>query len=276
VPDAVNTVILADLERDTLTQAVIAQCERLRDRFAVLDIPPHAGDLASNPVKYLPPRSQFAAVYYPHVRVYDPRSRTTELVPPSGFVAGVYALNDVTRGVHKAPANYELRGILSKDLSPTEGPLEYVITKGQHDILNPLGINVIRDFRSGGQGIKVWGARTLSSDPEWIYVNVRRLFNFVEESVDQGLQWTVFEPNSQPTWDRVRRTLEIFLERVWRDGALSGAKREEAFFVRCDRTTMSTDDILNGRLICLIGLAAVRPAEFVVLRFSQFTAESAS
>lgn len=274
VPDAVNPALLAAGEQATLVDQVIDQCELLHDRFAVLDVRPGAGDITSNPSTYLPRPSEFAAIYYPHVRVLDPKSRATVLVPPSGFVAGVYAYNDVTRGVHKAPANYDLRGILTRDLTPTEGPLEYVITKGQQDILNPRGINVIRDFRANGQGIRVWGARTLSSDPEWIYVNVRRLFNFVEESVDQGLQWVVFEPNSDPTWARVRRTIETFLERVWRDGALLGTRRDDAFFVRCDRTTMSTDDILNGRLICLVGLAAVRPAEFVVLRFSQFTVEA--
>jgi phage tail sheath protein FI len=279
VPDAVNDQVLADPgDRQAVVGAVIGQCELLRDRFAVLDIPPGHGnlgaELATNPGAVLPERSQFAAIYYPHVRVFDPRSRTTFLIPPSGFVAGIYAFNDITRGVHKAPANYGVRGILANDLSPTEGPLEFTVTKGQQDILNPLGVNALRDFRGNGQGIRVWGARTLSADPEWIYVNIRRLFNFVEESVDEGLQWTVFEPNAEPTWDRVRRTISTFLERVWRDGALSGSKREEAFFVRCDRTTMSTDDILNGRLICLVGLAAVRPAEFVVLRFSQFTVES--
>lgn len=275
VPDAVNPSLLAKTEQDAVVGDIIDQCEKLRDRFAILDVRSGAGDITSNPSNYLPGRpSEFAAIYYPHVRVLDPKSRATVLVPPSGFVAGVYAYNDVTRGVHKAPANYDLRGILTQDITPTEGPLEYVVTKGQQDILNPRGINVIRDFRANGLGIRVWGARTLSSDPEWIYVNVRRLFNFVEESVDQGLQWVVFEPNSEPTWARVRRTIETFLERVWRDGALLGTRRDDAFFVRCDRTTMSTDDILNGRLICLVGLAAVRPAEFVVLRFSQFTVEA--
>lgn len=271
IPDAVNLNLLGE----GLVEAMLDQCERLRDRFAVLDVPPGVGDtILTNLGRIVPRRSDYAAIYYPHVRVVDPRSRNTVLVPPSGFVAGVYAFNDVTRGVHKAPANYELRGILTKDLTPNEGPLEYVVTKGQQAVLNPFGINVIRDFRATGQGIRVWGARTISSDPEWIYVNVRRLFNFVEESVDQGLQWVVFEPNAEPTWARVRRTIETFLERVWRDGALMGTTREEAFFVRCDRTTMSSDDILNGRLICLVGLAAVRPAEFVILRFQQMTVEA--
>jgi uncharacterized protein len=277
VPDAVNKALLTDAERSLLVDAMIEQCERLRDRVVILDVEQGAGDrITTTPASFIGPRSDYAAIYYPHVRVLDPRSRNAVLVPPSGFVAGLYAFNDVTRGVHKAPANYELRGILTRDLTPTEGPLEYVVTKGQQAILNPFGINVIRDFRATGQGIRVWGARTTSSDPEWIYVNVRRLFNYVEESVDEGLQWVVFEPNAEPTWARVRRTIETFLERVWRDGALMGTTKEEAFFVRCDRTTMSTDDILNGRLICLVGLAAVRPAEFVILRFQQMTVESAT
>jgi phage tail sheath protein FI len=273
VPDAVNPALDAATQ-DAVVTALLDQCELLRDRVAVLDVPRGAGNITSNLDDAVPRRSDYAAIYYPHVRMVDPRSRATVLVPPSGFVAGLYAFNDETRGVHKAPANYEVRGILTRDLTPTEGPLEYVVTKGQQDILNPFGINVIRDFRASGRGIRVWGARTISADPEWIYVNVRRLFNFVEESVDEGLQWVVFEPNAEPTWARVRRTIETFLERVWRDGALMGTTREEAFFVRCDRTTMTSDDILNGRLICLVGLAAVRPAEFVILRFSQMTVEA--
>jgi phage tail sheath protein FI len=277
VPDAVNTTLVDSGSRDTVVSAVIGQCEQLKDRFAILDIEQGQGSVITrNPNSLLPTRSNFAAIYYPHVRVLDPRSRGTILVPPSGFMAGIYANNDVTRGVHKAPANYEVRGILAKDLSPTEGPLEYVATKGDQDILNPVGINVIRDFRASGRGVRVWGARTISADPEWIYINVRRLFNYVEESIEQGLQWVVFEPNAEPTWARVRRTIETFLERVWRDGALMGTTREEAFSVQCDRSTMSADDILNGRLICLVSLAAVRPAEFVVLRFSQMTVEAVS
>jgi phage tail sheath protein FI len=273
VPDAVNGDLLSAAEQNELQRAVISQCETLRDRVAVLDVPPNASDIMRNPGKYVI-TSNYAAIYYPHLRVIDPVSRSTALVPPSGFVAGIYAFNDITRGVHKAPANYEVQGILTVDLTPTEGPLEFPVTKGDQDVLNPMGINAFRDFRPAGNGIRLWGARTMASDPEWIYVNVRRLFNFVEKSVDRGLQWLVFEPNSEPTWAKVRRTISTFLERVWRDGALMGTTKEEAFFVRCDRTTMSTDDILNGRLICLVGLAAVRPAEFVILRFSQFTVEA--
>jgi phage tail sheath protein FI len=276
VPDAVNAALLTAAEQSTLVSAIVDQCEQLRDRVAVLDVPPGAGDITAHPGTYLTLRSDFAAIYYPHVRVIDPKTRDTVLVPPSGFVAGIYAFNDVTRGVHKAPANYQVLGILTTDLTPTVGPLEYQVTKGAQDILNPFGINAIRDFRAAGRGIVLWGARTTSSDPEWVYVNVRRLFNFVEKSIDRGLQWLVFEPNNDATWARVRRTIDTFLEQVWRDGALLGTTKEEAYFVRCDRTTMSDDDILNGRLICLVGLAAVRPAEFVILRFSQFTAEATS
>jgi phage tail sheath protein FI len=273
VPDAVG-FLAATADGQAVTEAVLEQCESLRDRMAILDVGQGQGDVNTIATNYLGRRSDYAAIYYPFIRVLDPRTSQPVLVPPSGHVAGIYAFNDVTRGVHKAPANYEVRGILSRNVTATEGPLEYLITKGQQDLLNPLGVNVLRDFRASGQGVRVWGARTISADPGWIYVNVRRLFLFVEESIDEALQWVVFEPNDEPTWARVRQSISIFLERVWRDGGLMGSTPEQAFFVRCDRTTMSADDILNGRLICLVGLAPVRPAEFVVLRFSQMTIES--
>jgi len=148
------------------------------------------------------------------------------------------------------------------------------LTKGQQDVLNPRGINVIRDFRSDGRGIRVWGARTMSTDSQWKYINVRRLFIFVEQSIDRGTQWVVFEPNDEPTWARVRRSITNFLITVWRNGALMGTTQEEAFFVKCDRTTMTQDDIDNGRLICYIGIAPVKPAEFVIFRISQKTIEA--
>ena len=257
-----------------VVEGLLEQCERLKDRMAILDVGKGQGDVAGIAGGYLSRRSDYAAIYYPFIRVLDPLTGEPVLVPPSGHIAGVYAFNDVTRGVHKAPANYELRGILSRNVTPTQGPLEFTVTKGQQDILNPQGVNVLRDFRASGQGVRVWGARTISADPGWIYVNVRRLFIFVEESIDEALQWVVFEPNDEPTWARVRQSISVFLERVWRDGGLMGTTPSQAFFVRCDRTTMSTDDILNGRLICLVGLAAVRPAEFVILRFSQITIEA--
>jgi phage tail sheath protein FI len=179
-------------------------------------------------------------------------------IPPGGHVAGIYARADVERGVHKAPANEVVRGATG---------LQFQITKGDQDLLNPRGVNCIRDFP--GRGIMVWGARTVSSDPLWKYVNVRRLMIFIEESVDQGTQWVVFEPNDHLLWDRVRQSITDFLTRIWRDGALMGATPEQAFFVKCDASTMSDDDVLNGRLICLIGVAPVRPAEFVIFRITQ-------
>ncbi|NUT50365.1 MAG: phage tail sheath family protein [Saccharothrix sp.] len=272
VPDAVNPKLKAI--RGKIVGTMIKQCEKLR-RFAILDVERgKRGFTGADAKTYINPRSNYAAMYYPHVRVLDSLTGERVLVPPSGFVAGMYAYNDTTRGVHKAPANYELRGIVTEDLRPGEGPLEYPIPKGQHDILNPVGLNVIRDFRAMGRGVRVWGARTIWKDAEWMYVNVRRLFNFVEESVNRGCQWVVFEPNSEPTWARLRRTIDAFLEQVWRDGALMGDSKDQAYFIRCDRSTMSQADILGGRLYCLIGLAPVRPAEFVILRFSQKTIEA--
>jgi hypothetical protein len=156
----------------------------------------------------------------------------------------------------------------------TEKALSTIVSKGEHDLFNPSQINIVRDFRSDGRGIRVYGARTMSDDPEWRYVNVRRLFLFIEESIDEGTQWVVFEPNHDPTWAKVRRNISAFLISVWRSGALMGRTAEEAFFVKCDRTTMTQDDIDNGRLICVIGVAPVKPAEFVIFRISQKTAEA--
>jgi len=208
--------------------------------------------------------------------VFDPLSQDFILVPPAGHVAGIYARTDIERGVHKAPANEEVRGIITQDLNGSRGPLEFKLTKGDHDILNPRGIDVIRDFRTSRRGVRVWGARTMTSDPEWKYVNVRRLFIFVEESIDQGTQWVVFEPNDEYTWARVRRSITNFLITVWRSGALMGTTQDEAFFVKVDRTTMTQDDLDNGRLICYIGIAPVKPAEFVIFRISQKTADAAA
>jgi uncharacterized protein len=272
VPDEVNTT-LPETVRNAIRTATIGQCERLKDRFAILQVEEGKGDVAVIPQ---PPDTSYAAIYYPWIHVFDPRTQDFTLVPPSGHVAGIYARTDVERGVHKAPANEVVRGILTRDLGGDRGPLEFRISKGEHDILNPRGINVIRDFRADRRGIRVWGARTLSSDPLWKYVNVRRLFLFVEESIDEGTQWVVFEPNDPTTWANVQRSVTNFLIRVWRDGALLGTTQDEAFFVKCDRTTMTQDDIDNGRLICLIGIAPVKPAEFVIFRISQKTSEAQS
>jgi phage tail sheath protein FI len=235
---------------------VVGQCERLMDRFAILSSPQAAPAIAN----HRPTRaSRYAGYYYPWINVYDPMQRREVLVPPHGHLAGIYARVDIARGVHKAPANEMVRGATS---------LQRQITKGQQDILNPRHVNCIREFE--GRGILVWGAHCTVLDTEWKYINVRRLFIFVEESIQEGTQWVVFEPNDEPTWARVRRSVSDFLTRVWRDGALQGRTPAEAFFVRCDRTTMTQDDIDNGRLIMLIGIAPVKPAEFVIIRIGQW------
>jgi phage tail sheath protein FI len=270
VPDQAHP-LLSTANRSAITNELVNQCERLKDRFAVLAADRDEG----NVVNINPPRdSSYAAIYYPWIRVFDPRTADTTLVPPHGHVLGIYARSDNTRGVHKAPANEEVRGIITVDLDANRGPLAFRVTKGQHDILNPKGVDVIRDFRASNRGIRVWGGRTMSSDAQWRYINVRRLFIFVEESIDEGTQWVVFEGNYEPTWARVVRSVSNFLTSVWRDGALAGVTPEEAFFVRCDRTTMTPDDIDNGRLICLVGIAPVKPAEFVIFRISQKTIEA--
>jgi phage tail sheath protein FI len=247
-----------------ITIEVLKQCNTLKDRFALVSV---ANGQSSVTNLRPPDDDKYSAFYYPWIRVYDPISRSKPLIPPTGHVAGIFARTDIERGVHKAPANEVVRGALD---------LEFPVTTTMQDILNPRGVNCIRDFRPDRRGIRLWGARTMSSDGEWKYVNVRRLFLFLEESIDEGTQWVVFEPNDEPLWARVRRTIENFLIRVWRNGALMGTTQDEAFFVKCDRTTMTQDDIDNGRLICLIGIAPVKPAEFVIFRFFQKTADAES
>jgi phage tail sheath protein FI len=241
--------------------AVIDHCERLKFRFAVVDPD-------RNATVDLQPRSvitdtQYAALYYPWIRISDPETGARKVVPPGGHVLGVYARTDTERGVFKAPANEILRGVL--DIT-TE------IDDNKQDVLNPRGVNAIRKFAE--RGIRVWGARTLTSDALWKYVSVRRLFIFLERSIYEGTQWVVFEPNDDRLWARVIDTIRLFLRTQWRLGALFGRTEEEAFFITCDRTTMTQDDILNGRLICEIGIAPVRPAEFVIFRIFQNTAEA--
>jgi phage tail sheath protein FI len=256
--------------------ALILHCERLRYRFAVLDSVPGSGPEGAAIPEVLAQRQQFdtryAALYYPWLRVPDPfpappDSGAAISIPPSGHVLGIYARTDVTRGVHKAPANEVVGGILG---------LQRALTKGEQDVLNPspVNVNVLRDFRENFRGLRSWGARCITSDREWVYVNVRRLFIFVERSLDLGLQWVVFEPNDQHLWARVRRTVSDFLTQVWRSGALMGITPEQAFFVKCDETTMTQADIDGGRLIVLIGIAPVTPAEFVIIRISQWEGDS--
>ncbi len=256
VPDCVPK----DGSVDELTSSVVNHCETLKDRFAILQ----AGQ-STRPIGGIwPPKdSKYAAFYYPWISVMDPLKGANKLVPPGGHIAGIYARSDMERGVHKAPANEVIRGALG---------LEFTLKKQEQDILNPRGVNCVRAFR--GRGIRLWGARTISSDPLWKYVNVRRLFLYVEESIEEGTQWVVFEPNDEKLWARVKQTITQFLTRVWKDGALMGLTPDEAFFVKCDRTTMTQDDIDNGRLIVLIGVAPVKPAEFVIFRIAQWSGGS--
>lgn len=265
VPDlmAVYEQGIIDLEGLQAVQlAMIAHCELMGDRVAILDAPPslNAQQVKEWRVDKAGYDSKYATLYWPWVKVFDPLSGQAKFVPPSGHVAGIWARNDDTRGVHKAPANEVIRGAISLELN---------ITKGEHDQLNPNGINCIRSFP--GRGIRIWGARTLSSDPSWRYLNVRRLFNYVEESIFEGTQWVVFEPNDMRLWGRVKRTINAFLLRVWRDGALFGATPDQAFFVICDETNNPPETRDAGQLIVDIGIAPVKPAEFVVFRIAQFS-----
>jgi uncharacterized protein len=209
---------------------------------------------------YRPRQSEFAAFYYPYLQVRDPISGELELTPPSGHLAGIWARTDALRGVHKAPANEPVRGAVD---------LGYRVTRPEHDVLNPKGVNVIRYF--AGEGIRVWGARTLAAEAsEWRYLNVRRLSIAIEQAIANGTRWMVFEPNDFTLWRSIRRDIGAFLTRVWRDGALLGRSPEEAFFVKCDEETNPPDVRDAGMVIAHIGIAVVKPAEFVVFKLSQW------
>jgi phage tail sheath protein FI len=257
----------------TIQGALIAHCEEMRFRFAVLDAPqPPADTIADVRAQRQQFDTKYAALYHPWLLLPYPFPTAPGPVPlypvpPSGHVVGIYARTDIQRGVHKAPANETVRGAFG---------LQRTLSNGEQDLLNPypVNINVIRDFRPNSRGIRVWGARVITSDTDWKYVNVRRLLIFIEHSIERGLQWVVFEPNAEPLWARVRRVISNFLTTVWRNGALEGTKVEEAFFVKCDRTTMTQTDIDNGRLIVQVGVAPVKPAEFVIVRIGLFTAHA--
>jgi phage tail sheath protein FI len=250
----------------TLHQAVVAEvqkhCRKMRYRIGIVD---SRDGMSLAEVREF--RSNFddsrLALYYPWVVIADPRGiDPTVTVPPGGFIAGVYANTDVQRGVHKPPAN-----------EPVIGALRFAqdINRFQQELLNPDGINCLRSFPNRGH--RVWGGRTLSSDPEWKYVNVRRYFLYLERSIDKSTQWVVFEPNGEALWANVQATVESFLYNEWRNGRLLGSEKT-AFFVRCDRSTMTQNDIDNGRLVCEVGVAALKPAEFVIFRIGQKTADA--
>lgn len=246
----------------SIVGSLISHAQRMRYRIAVVD----AGEaMTVTDVRAM--RAQFdsswAAFYYPWVQILDPITNQPKFMPPSGFVAGIYARNDINRAVWKAPANEVVTLAIG---------FEQLLNKGQQEVLNPEGVNAFRFFE--GRGYRLWGARTMSSDPEWKYVNLRRYFAFLEHSIDKGTQWAVFEPNGSALWANVRRTIGDFLFDQWQNGALLGDKAEKAYFVRCDRSTMTQNDLDNGRLVCLIGVAPLRPAEFVIFRIGQWTADA--
>ena len=275
-PDLVTAASGADgaLDLDlfkAVQTAMINHAENSGDRMAILDSPP---GMTPQEVKEWREAtamydSKYAVLYYPWIRIANPLATPQSngnrmlMVPPSGHMAGIWARNDNTRGVWKAPANEVVRGALD---------VETKVTKGEQDLLNPIGVNCIRPF--GTRGIRVWGGRTLSSDPSWRYVNVRRLFNYIEESILLGTQWVVFEPNDFDLWARVKRTVYAFLLGLWRQGALFGAAPEQAFYVKCDEETNPPESVDEGKLVVEIGVAPVKPAEFVIFRISQWTGGS--
>jgi hypothetical protein len=264
---AANEGLSADLDMaDKLTIAglLIVHCQQMLYRVAILDSI-NGQDLTDVAAYRGQLDSEYAALYYPWVRVVDPVSENEINLPPSGFVAGLCVANDIASGVQKAPANMVV------DLAIG---FELMLNKAQQDVLNPLGINCFRFFE--GRGYRLWGARTISSNSEWVYVNVRRYFCYLEHSIDLGTQWVVFEPNNQALWARVAQSVSDFLYTEFQAGRLMGTKPEQAYFVRCDESTMTQNDLDNGRLICLIGVAPVRPAEFVIFRVGQWVGPQAS
>jgi phage tail sheath protein FI len=248
-------------------EAMISHCEKMKYRFAVLDTPPGLNaQQAMEWRNYVNFDSSYAALYYPWIEVADlsGSGSTTKFIPPSGHMGGIYNRTDTDRGVHKAPANEVVLGAIN---------LEINLSRGEQDVLNPIGVNCIRAFP--GRGIRVWGGRTLSSDGAWRYINVRRLFIMVEASMDMGLQWVVFEPNDSTLWAKVRRDVTSFLRVVWRGGALFGTTPEQAFYVKCDEELNPREIRDLGQLIIEVGLAPVKPAEFVIFRITQWAGADA-
>ena len=263
-----------DVAADALNTAqskLIEHCQKMEDRVAILDSVCDITDdklvISTDASGIWRPAASpkgYGAFYFPWILVADPLGNPGDrvAVPPSGHVAGIYARSDAERGVHKAPANEVVLGALD---------VRYPVSKILQGTLNPLGVNCIRSFAGT---IKVYGARTLASDPdgdpEWWYVSVRRLVNFLRSSIEAGTQWVVFEPNAEDLWSKIRRNVSAFLNGEWAAGALVGATPEQAFYVRCDETTNPPDVRALGQVVTEIGVAIVRPAEFVVFRLSQW------
>ncbi|MCA9988369.1 MAG: phage tail sheath family protein [Anaerolineales bacterium] len=251
----------------SIQTAMITHCELMGYRFALLDTPPGMNaQQAKEWRNYCNYDTSYAAMYYPWITVPDltGSDSTSRNIPPSGYVVGVYNRTDSERGVHKAPANEIVRGAIDLELN---------LSRGEQDTLNPIGVNCIRAFT--GRGIRIWGARTLSSDTSWRYINVRRLFIMIEASMDQGLQWVVFEPNDYDLWQRVRRDVTTFLRMVWRSGALFGRTEDEAFYVKVDEELNPSEVRDLGMLIIEAGVCPVKPAEFVIFRISQWAGPNA-
>jgi len=268
VPDLVTAATKPDGSLDlglwkAVQTALISHCEQNGNRMAVLDAPPgltpqQIRDWRSETAMY---DSAFAALYYPWIKVENPigvNGDAEVYIPPSGHIAGVWARTDESRGVWKAPANDTIRGCLD---------VAYGVSQNEQSVLNPIGINCIRPF--GTRGIRIWGARTLASDSDWRYINVRRLFNMVETTIAEGTQWAVFEPNDVALWEGIKRTLNAFLRGLWSAGALFGQSVDQAFYVKCDAETNPPESIDQGLLIVEVGIAPVKPAEFVVFRIAQ-------
>jgi uncharacterized protein len=240
--------------------AIIEHCENLTDRVAILDGVLNPAALTPEAISPARP-SKYAALYFPWIKVFDPESNGIISQPPSGHIAGVYAHVDGTRGVFKAPANEVIRGAVD---------LERKLTSAQQEGLNPKGINAIRAFNGN---LKIWGARTLGGDEnqEFKYISTRRYFNFLRESIDEGTQFAVFEPNTPALWQQITRNVSDFLLGQWRDGALFGDKPEQAFFIRCNAETNPPDVRERGEVVTEVGVAIAKPAEFVIFRIQQTT-----
>ncbi len=254
----VSIMAIPGITDSSVQSALVSHCEGLASRFAILDMPKDKKEVSELQAFKENTDSSYAAIYHPWLQCYDALANRKVFLPPSGAMAGIYARTDNSRGVHKAPANEVVRNCTGLSVKYNEA---------EQGKLNPKGINLIRSIP--GQGIRVWGARTCSSDGNWKYINVRRLFIFIEESIKANTNWAVFEPNDEMLWSRVEGTIRVFLTTQWRNGALAGSTADEAFYINIGRSTMTEDDILNGRLICVIGVAPVRPAEFVIFRITQ-------
>jgi phage tail sheath protein FI len=258
--DEIALVAVPGAQAANILGAVIDHCEKVGDRFAILDGQQNPATLTTAAIKGGVRDSNYAALYFPWIEVFDPVSGQNDYVPPSGHLAGIYARVDAERGVHKAPANVVIRGALT---------VQKLLSKADQDGLNPDGINIIRLFDNN---VTVWGARTLGGDKnnEWKYINIRRLFLFLRESIDEGTQWVVFEPNDTSLWAKITRNVSAFLTNVWQSGALFGNTPQEAFYVKCDEETNPPEVRDLGQVVTEIGVAVVKPAEFVIFRISQW------